>query len=197
MNLEINKQILNNSLLIENKIKNLNKIINGQNETLQIYKSELLNLRQKINEIEVNIIRSNNFELNNEETIDNYKILYKNALTLYKSKRYLETINNLRILIKKNPSNILQDNIYYWIADSLYQLKKYNESIINAKLVLDNFPNSNKIADAHILLGSNFFKLDNFKQAEYHWKYVIENFETSKIAKKAIEKLESLTVENN
>ena len=74
----------------------------------------------------------------------------------------------------------------------------YNlESITNAKLILENFPDSNKIADAHILLGSNYFKLNDFGQAEYHWMYVIENYESSKISRKAIEKLKSLNIENN
>ena len=194
LNLEINNQILNNSSLIENQIQNLNKAINIQNEKLEIYKLELLNLHQKINEIEVSLIKSNNFELNNEKSIDDYEILYEDALKLYKNKRYIETIKSLNFLIEKNPSNILQDNIYYWIGDSLYQVKKYNESIINAKFILDNFPDSNKIADALILLGSNYFKLNNLEQAEYHWNYVIENFETSNISKKAIEKLKSLNI---
>ena len=197
---EVNNKTLNNSILIQNiesQIQNLNGLINHQSEILEIYKSELLNLRQKINEIEVSIIKSSNFELNNEVSKDDYKILYEDALELYKNQRYKETINNLSVLIQKNPSNILKDNIYYWIADSLHQIKKYNESIINARLILDDFPDSNKIADAHILLGSNYFKLNNLKQAEYHWKYVIESFESLKISKKAFEKLKSLNIENN
>ena len=142
------------------------------------------------------LIKSSNFELNNEVSKDDYKILYEDALELYKNQKYKETINSLSVLIKKH-FGYSQDNIYYWIADSLYQIKKYNESIINAKLILDNFPDSNKIADAHILLGSNYFKLNDFKKAEYHWKFVIENFESLKISKKAIEKLKSLNIENN
>ena len=183
---EVNNKTLNNSILIQNigsQIQNLNELINHQSEILEIYKYELLNLRQKINEIEVSIIKSSNFELNNEVSKDDYKILYEDALELYKNQRYKETINNLSVLIQKNPSNILKDNIYYWIADSLHQIKKYNESIINARLILDDFPDSNKIADAHILLGSNYFKLNNLKQAEYHWKYVIESFESSNFKK--------------
>lgn len=197
---EVNNKIINNSKLIQNiegQIPELNRIINRQNETLEIYKSELLNLRKKINKLEVDLIKSNKLELNNEEILDDYKILYEDALELYKNQKYKETITSLSILIKKNTSDILQDNIYYWIADSLYQIKKYNESITNAKLILDNFPDSNKIADAHILLGSNYFKLNDLKTAEYHWKFVLENFESSKISKKAIEKLRSLNFENN
>ncbi len=199
-NSDVSNKIDNNSTLIQNiegQILELNRIINDQNEILEIYKSELLNLRKKINKIEVGLIKSNNFELNNEEIEDNYKILYEDALELYKNQKYKETINSLSILIEKNTSDILQDNIYYWIADSLYQIKKYNESITNAKLILDNFPDSNKIADAHILLGSNYFKLNDFEKAEYHWKFVIKNFESSKISKKAIEKLRRLNIENN
>ena len=197
---EVNNKIVNNSSLIKNiesQILELNKIINSQNKTLEIYKSELLNLRGKINEIEVGLIKSNNFELNNEEIVDDYKMLYEDALKLYKNQKYKETIDSLSALIKKNTSDILQDNIHYWIADSLYQIKKYNESITNAKLILDKFPDSNKIADAHVLLGSNYFKLNDFQKAEYHWKFVIENFGSSKISKKAIEKLKSLNIENN
>jgi len=197
---EVNNKIVNNSSLIKNiesQILELNKIINSQNKTLEIYKSELLNLRGKINEIEVGLIKSNNFELNNEEIVDDYKMLYEDALKLYKNQKYKETIDSLSALIKKNTSDILQDNIHYWIADSLYQIKKYNESITNAKLILDKFPDSNKIADAHVLLGSNYFKLNDFQKSEYHWKFVIENFGSSKISKKAIEKLKSLNIENN
>ena len=123
---EVNNKTLNNSILIQNigsQIQNLNGLINHQSEILEIYKSELLNLRQKINEIEVSIIKSSNFELNNEVSKDDYKILYEDALELYKNQRYKETINNLSVLIQKNPSNILKDNIYYWIADSLHQIK--------------------------------------------------------------------------
>jgi len=197
---EVNNKIISNTTLIENiesQILELNKIINSQNKTLEIYKSELLNLRGKINEIEVGLIKSNNFELNNEEIVDDYKMLYEDALKLYKNQKYKETIDSLSALIEKNTSDILQDNIYYWIADSLYQIEKYNESITNAKLILDKFPDSNKIADAHVLLGSNYFKLNDFQKAEYHWKFVIENFGSSKISKKAIEKLKSLNIENN
>ena len=197
---EVNNKIFSNSTLIKNiesQILELNKIINSQNKTLEIYKSELLNLRGKINEIEVGLIKSNNFELNNEEIVDDYKMLYEDALKLYKNQKYKETIDSLSALIEKNTSDILQDNIYYWIADSLYQIKNYNESIKNAKLIIDKFPDSNKIADAHVLLGSNYFKLNDFQKAEYHWKFVIENFESSKISKKAIEKLKSLNIENN
>ena len=197
---EVNNKIVNNSSLIKNiesQILELNKIINSQNKTLEIYKSELLNLRGKINEIEVGLIKSNNFELNNEEIVDDYKILYEDALKLYKNQKYKETIDSLSALIEKNTSDILQDNIYYWIADSLYQIEKYNESITNAKLILDKFPDSNKIADAHILLGSNYIKLNDLKKAEYHLEFVIENFGSSKISKKAIEKLKSLKIENN
>ena len=197
---EVNNKIISNSTLIgniESQILELNKIINSQNKILEIYKSELLNLRGKINAIEVGLIKSNNFEFNNEEIVDDYKMLYEDALKLYKNQKYKETIDSLSALIKKNTSNILQDNIYYWIADSLYQIEKYNESITNAKLILDKFPDSNKIADAHVLLGSNYLKLNDFQKAEYHWKFVIENFGSSKISKKAIEKLKSLNIENN
>ena len=101
---EVNNKIVNNSTLIENiesQILELNKIINSQNKTLEIYKSELLNLRGKINEIEVGLIKSNNFELNNEEIVDDYKILYEDALELYKNQKYKETIDSLSALIEK------------------------------------------------------------------------------------------------
>ena len=197
---EVNNKIVSKATLIENiesQILELNKIINSQNKTLEIYKAELLKLRGKINEIELSLIKSNNFELNNEEMVGDHQILYEDALELYQNKKYKETIDSLSALIEKNTSDILQDNIYYWIADSLYQIKKYNESITNAKLILDKFPDSNKIADAHVLLGSNYSKLNDFQKAEYHWKFVIENFGSLKISKKAIEKLKSLNIENN
>ena len=79
-----------------------------------------MKLRGKINEIEVGLIKSNNFELNNEEMVGDNEILYEDALELYKNKKYKETIDSLSALIEKNTSDILQDNIYYWIKLILY-----------------------------------------------------------------------------
>ena len=88
--------------------------------------------------------------------------------------------------LEQDPTNpMLRD----WLAFNLYASGRYDEASVLYQQCLSR---DDKNADQHYYLGNCFYKLGDFRQAVDHWQRVVELEPRSKVAEKAVGKLDKV-----
>tara|TARA_Y100000817_G_scaffold157243_1_gene123007 strand:+ start:6644 stop:7423 length:780 start_codon:yes stop_codon:yes gene_type:complete len=164
----INFQLLQQLMMIENKIITLTRSFN-----------ELYDLK-----VEPDKISSNNYN-------DNYKRNYIDALSFYNDGKYNEAIQSFSSLVLNNPNHKLSDNSQFWLGESYYALKNYKRAIVEFEKVFQ-FKEEDKWDDAQLKLGICFQKIGNYSRARIEFEKLINNYPGSEYYKRAQQYLRQL-----
>ncbi len=178
---------------MQGKIENMESTISQMNKELNQLKAELLTKDQKIADLESKEQKEPVKELKPQpvQVSDDFVAEYKNALNLFMSKKYLNSLNLFSTLLEKNRTHSLSDNCQYWIGECYYQLKQYNQAIIAFEKVF-TFPSSNKDDDSQIKLGKTYIMLGQKQKAKEEFNRLINKFPKSeyiRMAKSYLNKL--------
>ena len=156
-----------------------------------IIENQISSLVNSIEEIEY-LNKNKNLinEVNNAVSID-YTLEYQNALHLYMSGDYSQSLEKFQFLLDNNISNELADNCQFWIGQ-IYFLKNDYLSAINEFNKVLSYKNNNKSADSIYKIGLCFIKLNNIKDAISSFESIINNYPKSKYFNKSNEFLLNL-----
>tara|TARA_A100001011_G_scaffold102316_2_gene107874 strand:+ start:67171 stop:67950 length:780 start_codon:yes stop_codon:yes gene_type:complete len=164
----INFQLLQQLMMIENKIITLTRSFN-----------ELYDLK-----VEPESISSGKYN-------DDYKSNYIDALSFYNDGKYNEAIQSFASLVLNNPNHKLSDNSQFWLGESYYALKNYKRAIVEFEKVFQ-FTEEDKWDDAQLKLGICFQKIGNYSRARLEFEKLINHYPGSEYYKRAQQYLRQL-----
>jgi len=100
------------------------------------------------------------------------KSLYETGLEKFKSRKYSESIGDLKLFLDADPDQSLIDNAQFWIGEALFALGKYEDAILRYDLVVKKYPNSEKVPDCLYKQGLSFIKLGDRETGELILKHL-------------------------
>lgn len=109
---------------------------------------------------------------------------YKNALELFKTKKYRASNKVLLGLLKANPTHKLRSNFVYWIGENYFARKKYFQAAAEFEKVL-GFAHSTKKDDSLLMLGRTYLELGDVEAANSNFERLIVEFPLSEFKEKA------------
>ena len=165
----INFQLLQQLMMIENKIVTLTRSFN-----------ELYDL--KTGTVDVSASKINN---------DDYKRSYIDALSAYNDGNYESAIQGFGRLVTGDPSHKLADNSQYWLGESYYALKNYKRAILEFEKVFQ-FKEQDKWDDTQLKLGICYQKIGNFDKARAEFQKLVDHYPGSEYYQRAQQYLRQL-----
>ena len=165
----INFQLLQQLMMIENKIVTLTRSFN-----------ELYDL--KTGTVDVSASKINN---------DDYKRSYIDALSAYKDGNYEMGIQGFGRLVTGDPSHKLADNSQYWLGESYYALKNYKRAILEFEKIFQ-FKEQDKWDDTQLKLGICYQKIGNFDKARAEFQKLVDHYPGSEYYQRAQQYLRQL-----
>jgi len=164
----INFQLLQQLMMIENKIITLTRSFN-----------ELYDLK------------TGSENLTSSNYSDNYKRNYIDALSFYNDGKYNEAIQSFATLVLNNPNHKLSDNSQFWLGESYYALKNYKRAIIEFEKVFQ-FKEEDKWDDSQLKLGICFQKIGNYSRSRIEFEKLLNHYPGSEYYKRAQQYLRQL-----
>ena len=178
---------INNNELINQMINKLDSnfyVHDSDYEIDTISKTELINnsLSFENKEIQHNNIsyEDNSIEITNNK----FKNKYIDALGLYHSGDFNESLEIFEFLLQFDSNLDLLDNCQYWVGQIYFKKNNYETAIKEFKKVL-KYKNSNKHDDAIYKLSKCYFHLDDSEKADYELNKLVNNYPDSEYVKKA------------
>ena len=143
-------------------IENVIKELNNKSVKPNIYNYEN-NIDDKNKDSEENITK-NYLDVENKITESEAKIKYENAIKLLWSGELDQALNELKILKKIQPENLMP-NIQYWLGEVYYAKKDFSRAVLEFGEGLKNYPESIKGPDNMLKLGLSFSNLNKKTEA--------------------------------
>tara|TARA_B100000029_G_scaffold515208_1_gene621131 strand:- start:31559 stop:32362 length:804 start_codon:yes stop_codon:yes gene_type:complete len=165
----INFQLLQQLMMIENKIVTLTRSFN-----------ELYDL--KTGAIDTSPMKMSG---------DNFKKSYIKALSAYNDGNYELAIKFFGELVSGDQNHKLADNCQYWLGESFYALKNYKRAILEFEKVFQ-FKEQDKWDDAQLKLGICFQKIGNFDKARSEFQKLVDHYPGSEYYQRAQQYLRQL-----
>jgi TolA-binding protein len=113
-----------------------------------------------------------------------YRMAYNDALNRYFNNEYLESIQDFRVLIEREPQGAYADNAQYWIGECFYSLEDF-ESAINEFEKVFNFPENNKSDHALFKIALSYQQLGRRLKARETMNRFILDFPESELVSQA------------
>jgi len=104
--------------------------------------------------------RAHGYEFNTD-----YRMAYNDALNKYFNNEYLESIQDFRVLIEREPQGAYADNAQYWIGECYYSLEDFESAIREFEKVF-SFHENNKSDHASFKIAISYQKLGRFMKAK-------------------------------
>lgn len=113
-----------------------------------------------------------------------YLMAYNDALNRYFNKEYLESIQDFRTLIEREPYGAYADNAQYWIGECYYSLEDYESAIQEFEKVF-SFPDNNKSDHALFKIAISYQKLGRHLKARETMTRFIREYPDSELVAQA------------
>ena len=178
---------INNNELINQLIDKLDSKFYVKNSDYEIDTISNTELIDNASSFENKKVQHNdiNYEDNSIEiTNNNFKNKYIDALGLYHSGDFNESLEIFEFLLQFDSNLDLLDNCQYWVGQIYFKKNNYEIAIKEFKKVL-KYINSNKHDDAIYKLSKCYFHLDDNEKADYELNKLVNNYPDSEYVKKA------------
>ncbi|NQV13962.1 tetratricopeptide repeat protein [bacterium] len=113
-----------------------------------------------------------------------YRMAYNDALNKYFSKEYLESIQDFRLLIEREPYGAYADNAQYWIGECYYSLEDFESAIGEFEKVFA-FPENNKSDHAQFKIAISYQQLGRYIKARESMNRFILDYPASELISQA------------
>jgi len=113
-----------------------------------------------------------------------YRMAYNDALNNYFNNDYLESIQEFRILIEREPTGAYADNAQYWIGECYYSLEDFDSAITEFQKVF-NFDENNKSDHALFKIALSYQQLGRYLKAREHMERFLGEYPDSELANQA------------
>jgi len=120
------------------------------------------------------------------------------AKKLFEKEKYYAAQEQFRMIVLRNPGNVIVDQAQYYLAESYYHEEKYIMAIEEYEKLIRSLPNSPYIDDAYYKVGLCYYELSPGYALDQEYTYkAIAQFESfltkypdSKLRKQVLEKLQ-------
>jgi tol-pal system protein YbgF len=119
-----------------------------------------------------------------------YRMAYNDALNRYFNREYLESIQEFRPLIDREPEGAYADNAQYWIGECYYSLENYPTAIIEFSKVF-SFPENNKSDHALFKIALCYQQLGRHQKASSTMNQFVQDYPYSELVVQAKDFLEN------
>ena len=113
-----------------------------------------------------------------------YRMAYNDALNKYFNHDFLESIQEFRILIEREPYGAYADNAQYWIGECFYSLEDFESAITEFQKVF-SFAENNKSDHALFKIALSYQQLGRYLKAREHMERFIDEYPDSELANQA------------
>ncbi|MEA3287074.1 MAG: tetratricopeptide repeat protein [Candidatus Marinimicrobia bacterium] len=113
-----------------------------------------------------------------------YRMAYNDALNRYFNNEYLESIQDFRVVIEREPYGAYADNAQYWIGECFYSLEDF-ESAINEFKKVFAFPENNKSDHALFKIAISYQQLGRYLKARENMNQFILDYPESELVTQA------------
>jgi len=181
------------------KIDELNRNLNSFTENSKDLNIEMTKLSSKIDEyINLTEKKINNVakivdeKSKNKDEQSKEAILFYKALSLYTSKRYELSINELKQYILNYPIGENIDLAHFYMAESLYEIKNFREAAIFYSKIMVNFPSFSKKEYVKLKYAKSLLEMKDVKKTDEALTYLNSiikespNSDEAKIAKEIV-----------
>lgn len=120
---------------------------------------------------------------------------YHRAYTAYVNGDFDTAIAGFERYLELYPDTAFADIAQYWIAESFFSLGEFEAALTEYDKFITRYPNSDKIPAAYFSKAEVYLKLDRRLEANSHLQYIINRFPETDTARKAEERLRSLSGE--
>ncbi len=110
------------------------------------------------------------------------KIVFEEAKSLFRQKKYEEATTSFEILLKKHPYSAHIPEAMFLLVESNYMLRRYDQCVDFANKMLDVYPESELTGYALIRLGKVYEFQDRHEDAIDIYKTVIKAFPNRELA---------------
>jgi len=113
-----------------------------------------------------------------------YRMAYNDALNNYFNNDYLESIQEFRILIEREPVGAYADNAQYWIGECYYSLEDFESAVTEFQKVF-NFDENNKSDHALFKIALSYQQLGRYLKAREQMERFLREYPDSELANQA------------
>ncbi len=113
-----------------------------------------------------------------------YRMAYNDGLNKYFNNEYLESIQDFRVLIEREPQGAYADNAQYWIGECFYSLEDFESAISEFKKVFA-FPENNKSDHALFKIAISYQQLGRYLKARETMNQFILDYPESELVSQA------------
>lgn len=113
-----------------------------------------------------------------------YRMAYNDALNRYFNREYLESIQDFRVLIEREPRGAYADNAQYWIGECYYSIEDFESAVIEFGKVF-SFPENNKSDHALFKIAISYQQLGRFLKARETMNRFILDYPESELVSQA------------
>lgn len=113
-----------------------------------------------------------------------YRMAYNDALNNYFNHDFLESIQDFRLIIEREPSGAYADNAQYWIGECYYSLEDFESAITEFQKVF-NFDENNKSDHALFKIALSYQQLGRYLKAREHMERFLREYPDSELANQA------------
>ena len=117
---------------------------------------------------------------------------YNDALSLYRSEKYEQSIDAFTRFLSEYPKSDLADNAQYWIGECFMALKQYDRAILAYNKAIKDYPKGNKVPNAMLRQALAFLEINDKTSTKIVLKQLIKQFPGSNEAKIAENKLKAI-----
>jgi len=189
----------------------------GEQDAVQ---SGLVNLSQKVTEIETMVRRQHEYlglepvvikgepeqekrEAEKTQTGEGQKVavkepkskeveLYDSALASFKKEEFEAAMEGFKNFIKKYPRSDRADNAQFWIGESHMALQQYEQAILAFQTVIKRYPRGNKVPNALLRQAMAFLEIKDKISSKLLLKRIVKQYPKSSEAKIARKKLKTI-----
>lgn len=113
-----------------------------------------------------------------------YRMAYNDALNRYFNQEYLESIQEFRVVIEREPSGAYADNSQYWIGECYYSLEDFESAITEFEKVF-NFSDNNKSDHALFKIAMSYHHLGRRQKARSQMEQLVSEYPNSELISQA------------
>jgi tol-pal system protein YbgF len=169
---------------LQNEIGRLEGEVSEKDKELAKLKAQLQEKDMQVKQKEQELATRSNVPVYTNYNTGSFKSQYDEALRLYNSRRYSESIALFDQLLASGSNNSLVDNCQYWKGECYYGMGNYEQAILEFQKVFA-FPNSNKYDDAQLKLGLCYMQLNNYDRAKGEFNKLLREYPSSEYAGRA------------
>ncbi len=119
---------------------------------------------------------------------------YQLCFSLYKLRRYEESISALLGFVRQNSKSSLAPYSLYLMGWIRFQQKRYNEAIDDFHYLIQAYPNSGLLPRIHYAIADCYYNQGKYEEAMKTYKYIVLSYPSNPLAPEAMKSVQQCLI---